>query len=124
MVKKIPDGPIAQRDGCSVKAEYKGKEFKVLLSDGMFQLVDTTTMTGDIRSYEDAWVWHMCDDYEREMVVAGATNIIGLMSNKEMYRQQCQYCQARIPDGMIGQFKMLNWEHRDEISNWEFKDDT
>jgi hypothetical protein len=119
-VVEIPDGPV-ERDGCGVKAEYKGKNLKVLLSDGAFQLVDTHPVQehSTPRNYEDAWIYHLCDAYERHM--AGVTSIsIGLMSNRELYCEECKYCGLKIPAGMIGQWKMLNWQHRDEIAGWKF----
>ncbi len=120
MEVKVADGE-AKRDGCGVRAEYKGKSFPILLSEGQFSLVDTQPAKdlNDCRSYEDAWLWHMCDEYER-MMVGSDTEMIGLMSNKEIFLQQCKYCQLRIPDGLIGQWKMLNWNHMEEINKWNF----
>ena len=97
--------------------EYYGTKLKVLLSDGGFQLVDTTSLDG-YKAYHSIWIWHMCDEYERYMVKAKTTPI-GLMSNTEIARQRCKYCDLRIPDGMIGQFKMMNWEYIDEIMELE-----
>ncbi len=45
--------------------------------------------------------------------------MIGLLSNREIAFQHCSYCQAKIPDGLIGQWKMLNWKIIDKIAEFE-----
>jgi hypothetical protein len=122
MEVEIPDDP-AGRDGCGVKAEYKGKTLKVLLSDGAFQLVDTHPVqeTKTPRNYENAWIYHLCDAYERHMTTATSVPI-GLMSNRELHSEECKYCGLQIPAGLIGQWKMLNWAHAGEIAAWDFSE--
>ena len=93
-----------------------GIKFKVLLTDGLFQLIDTSG--NNLGREETVWVWHMCDEYERHMTnIKG--HVIGLMSNKELYWERCQYCQARIPKGMTATWKMMNWQHSEEFSKWK-----
>jgi hypothetical protein len=120
MVVHVPDGD-GWRGEDVLKAEYKGKYFEVLLTEGKFQLIDTTGIKDlhTLARYEDAWIYHLCDEYERHMTDAKAA-LVGLLSNKEICHQECKYCGARIPDGLIGQWKMLNWKHMEEISRWDY----
>jgi hypothetical protein len=124
MEVEIPEGPVS-RDGCGVKAEYQGKRLTILLSDGAFQLVDTHPVQDSVtqvRNYENAWIYHLCDAYERHMTTATSV-AIGLMSNREIHGEECKYCGLRIPAGLIGQWKMLNWQHAGEIAAWDFSEE-
>ncbi len=119
MVVTTPKG-TASRNGSVMKPEYRGKEFTVLLTDGPFHLIDTSPARTGAARYEDAWIWHMCDEYPRRRDESeGGSDTIGLLSNKEMYKQRCEYCGSLIPDGMIGQWKMLNWNRTAEIEAWD-----
>lgn len=95
--------------------EYKNERLEVLLADGRFSLVNTDINNEDFRGYYDYWIWHICRAYELRCS-AGRTSIIGLMSGREIAFEQCQYCDTRIPAGLISTWKLMNWDMIEEIS--------
>ncbi len=102
--------------------EYKGKKFEVLHDEGGFQLVETAGSSTEVkRQVGDSWVFHLCEDYERALP---ETTRIGLLSDNELWREQCTYCQLRVPEGLMALWKMMNWEKAGRMSTWVAGEDT
>ena len=101
----------------TLKKEYAGREFEILLHDSGFSLVDTTPVGQKYGPYSDVWIWHLCDDYMDTRKPTDFAEGVGLLSNQELYSEKCNYCQLRIPQGMIAAWKMMNW-HNGEYSDY------
>ena len=105
------------------KPEYNGKAFEVLHDEGEFQLVETVNHQdqGINRMGGDSWVFHLCGEYQRALPTSQP---IGLLSDNELWRGQCAYCQLRVPEGLMALWKMMNWEKAGRMSTWVEGKDT